>query len=158
MASPPAIDEASRLDRSRNAAALGSRNVELGPMLRAGGRRISSEALQRFGRRSDDSADCTMSAGGDCAARRKSCSAATQRDVAAQHPLESMMRESRLLQCVPDFTQQNDILGRRSGSFRCSPEAVDLFHHHEDDQCEDQEIDEDRDEAAVGEYRHASLA
>jgi len=57
-------------------------------------------------------------------------------------------------QAVPDFAQQHDVLWRRCR--RCGrrflAHAVDLLDHHENDESQNQEIQQDRQEVAIGEH------
>src|SRR5512135_1866637 len=63
-----------------------------------------------------------------------------------------------LLEQIADFPQQFNVLrSRRRRRWRYPLELVDLLHHEEDDEGEDDEIDGDGDEAAIGEHRHPCL-
>lgn len=60
-----------------------------------------------------------------------------------------------LLQRIANLAQQGDVfrrrgrLGRRGGFFTLQP--VHLLDHEEDDEGEDDEVEQDGDEAAIGE-------
>ena len=75
---------------------------------------------------------------------------------------ECCKKENLTLQAVANFAQQNHVFWCCfwcwcfSGRFAL--QAVNLLDHQENDEGEDDEVDGDRDEVAVGENRDACLA
>src|SRR5947207_3835090 len=59
-------------------------------------------------------------------------------------------------QCIANLAQQLHVLRRRRRQ-RGAAHPIDLFHHKENDKGEDDEIERDGDEVAVGEERHPGL-